>query len=61
MNNAGDKYITETTCPKIVKLDYNRLDEYSLEELIDHEGLTYKPSEYYCEEVYEGFVKKLSR
>ncbi len=53
------KHITQDTYPKVVKLDYNRLSDYSIDELIDHRGLAYKPSEYFCEEVYDGFLDKL--
>lgn len=54
------KHITHNTYPKVLKLNYKNMDSYSLEELIDHSGLTYKPSEYFCEPVYEKFLSVLN-
>lgn len=50
-------YITDGTYPKVLKIDFKNLDKYNLEELISHEGLKYKPSQYFAEDVYEPFIK----
>lgn len=51
-------YITEGTFPKVIKTDFERLDELNLEEMISREGLTHKPSEYFAEKVYSEFIDK---
>lgn len=51
-------YITEGTYPKVIKTDFERLNELNLEEMISCEGLTYKPSEYFAEKVYGEFIDK---
>jgi hypothetical protein len=53
-------YITEKTYPKVLKVDFNNLQNFDLESAISHENLDYKPSTYNCEEVYDEFYKKLS-
>lgn len=49
-------YITEDTYPKVVKTDFERLDGLNVEEMISHEGLTLKSSEYFAEKVYGEFI-----
>lgn len=51
-------YITDGTYPKVIKTDFERLDELNLEEMISHKELTYKPSEYFAEKVYGEFFDK---
>lgn len=51
-------YITKGTYPKVLKLDFKNLAQYDLDELISHENLTYKPSTYFAEDVYEPFINE---
>lgn len=50
-------YITENTYPKVIKLDFKNLEQYKFDELISHEGLKYRPSNYFAENVYEPFIR----
>lgn len=50
-------YITQGTYPKVIKIDFKNLNKYDLYELISHDGLNYKPSTYFAEDVYEPFIK----
>ena len=51
--------VTKNTYPKVVPVDFEKLDEFDWQKAFDKEGFTNKPSEYYCEEVYEELVKEL--
>jgi hypothetical protein len=53
------KHITTDTYPKVLKLDYNRLYEYELDQLVDRTGLQYKPASFNCESVYAKFLDQL--
>jgi len=53
------KYITNNSYPKILCLDFNRLVDYNLEELISRKGLIYKPSKYFFENEYHDFIQDL--
>lgn len=52
-------YITKDVFPKVVPVDFEKLDEFDWQKAIDKEGCTYQPSEYYCEEVYEELVNEI--
>lgn len=50
-------YITNGTYPKVIKIDFKNLEKYDLDNLISREGLTYKPSTYFAEDIYEPFIE----
>ncbi|MGQ1787101.1 hypothetical protein [Saccharicrinis sp. GN24d3] len=52
-------YITATSYPKVVPVDFEDLENFDYTKAIDKEGLEYKPSEYFCEEVYKELVEAL--
>jgi hypothetical protein len=46
--------------PKMIMVDYENLKHFNLEMAINRDGLTYKPSEYVCESVYEQLINVIS-
>ncbi len=46
-------YIILNSYPKITMVDFNNLAQLPLDNIISHEGMPYKASEYFCENVYE--------
>lgn len=46
-------YATINVYPKILFIAFNDLSKTNLDETILREGLTYRPSEFYCENIYE--------
>ncbi len=53
-------YITEDTFPKVIPVDFENLDDFKYTKAININGLKYKPSEYFCETIYDKLVKKIS-
>jgi len=39
--------------PKIIPVDFKNLNDFDFKSSLQREGLEYKPSEYYCEKLYE--------
>lgn len=52
-------YITKGIYPKVVPVDFENLKQFDWKTAIDKSNLNYNPSEYYCEEVYEGLIEEL--
>lgn len=46
-------YIILNSYPKITMVDFNNLAQLPLDNIVSHEGLPYKASEFFCENVYE--------
>ena len=44
--------------PKLLPIDFERLDQLDLATTISHEGLNYQPSDYYCEPLFEDFFEQ---
>jgi hypothetical protein len=49
--------LTTNTYPKIIAVDFEKLEQEDLNAAIDHRGLMYKPSIYHAEERYDYFLK----
>lgn len=56
---GAHNYLTNVTYPKVLKLNFNKLSLYNIKELISRDGLTYKPSTYFAEDVYEAFFRQI--
>ena len=52
-------YIIENSYPKILEVDFNRLDKFDYQFAISRKGLFHKPTDFYCELVYQNFLKTL--
>lgn len=52
-------YIIENSYPKILEVDFNRLDKFDYQFAISRKGLFHKPTDFYCESVYQNFLKSL--
>jgi hypothetical protein len=52
-------YITRDTYPKVVEVDFTRMDGVDMEHLLLRTGLQYKPSEFYAEEVFSPLANRL--
>jgi len=50
---------TKGTYPIIVEANFNRLSEFDIHRTLDKTGLVYKPSEFFCEEVYGNLVDSI--
>jgi hypothetical protein len=55
------QHITNSTYPKVSSVDFEHLDTFDWQKAVDKEGCTYKPSEYFCEEVYKELVDEIVR
>ncbi len=53
------KYITKSTYPKVVSVDFTNLDNINIYDLYNKEGLYYKPSIYFSETVYSEIYEEL--
>ena len=49
---GSSPYLTYDTYPSIKFIDYTNLHITKVEDLVNKAGLKYRPSEFYCEEVY---------
>lgn len=49
-------YIKEESLPKVIKVNFKDLDNFDIENAIDHRNLLYRENLYYCETVYDNFV-----
>jgi hypothetical protein len=52
-------FMAKDRCPKIIPVDFERLDALDLSAVADHSGLTHKPSSYYCEDVLERLFETM--
>ena len=52
-------YITNEFNPKVLKLDFNTLDEFNLEELINIKKINTQESIYYYENIYDSIYSEL--
>jgi hypothetical protein len=52
---------TEETFPKIIPVDFEKLMEFDFEKAVNREGLVYKESNFFCENVYPDILDTLSK
>ena len=52
-------YTTSGTYPKVVAINFLKLQELQLHELIEHTDFDYKPVTICCEDIYAPFIEKL--
>lgn len=52
-------YISSGTYPKAVAINFLKLSEYQLNELINHSDCGYNPVSLSCEDIYGPFIEKL--
>jgi hypothetical protein len=43
---------------KIVAVDFDKLGQTDVEDTISHSGLNYKPSPYYCEQIFDSLLQQ---
>lgn len=53
------EFITTDTFPKIIPVDFKYIQNWKLAELLNHTGLTYKPSAYSSDIVNSRFIKRI--
>ena len=51
-------YATKGYYPRIIPVDFEKLESCNLTNMIAHQGLAYKPSDYFCEQEFEGFLRR---
>lgn len=51
------KYITKDTYPKVLPLNFKKLELFNYKSALSREGLIYKSSDYFYENVYDELVK----
>lgn len=54
-------YNTEDVFPKVVPVNYENLESFDFTKAINKEGCGYKPSEFFCEEVYSDLVDEINK
>jgi hypothetical protein len=54
------KLSTEDTFPKIIPVDFEKLDEFDFEKAVSREGLSYKESNFFYENVYHEILTSMS-
>ncbi len=52
-------YNTTDSYPKVIPIDFENMGLFDWQKARDKEGLKYKASEFFCEEVYQTFVDEL--
>ncbi len=52
-------YNTSNTYPKVIPIDFEKLDNFNLLQAMDKTDCEHKPSTYFCEEVYEELINEL--
>jgi len=45
--------------PKIISMDFKHLEEIDLPAMVNRSGLSYKPSTFYCEKIFDEVTKKI--
>jgi hypothetical protein len=53
-------YITTDTYPKVIAVDFKKMESFTLESLFNREGLSYKPSVYFAEAVLPKLAEQLT-
>jgi hypothetical protein len=51
-------YVTTDNYPRVVALDFEKLDDVRLSELTDHSGLAYQSGNYFCEPEFDYLWKQ---
>jgi hypothetical protein len=54
-------YIRDESYPKVLPIAFENLDSFNRETAANHEGLEYKPTNYFCEDVYGELVDFMIR
>lgn len=54
-----DKYITEKSFPKVLKVDFRKLENFDWKAAISRDGLIYNPQNFYYESVYPKLLDKI--
>lgn len=54
-----DKYITENSFPKVLKVEFKNLENFNWKVAINREGLTYNPPNFYYESLYPKLLDKI--
>ncbi len=52
-------YNTKNTYPKVLPVNFEQIASFDYQKAIDKTGMTYKPSEYFCESIYKDLVEAL--
>jgi hypothetical protein len=52
-------YVTKGTYPRVMALDFEKMEEADLFAMTDNSGLVFKPSSFYSEQVYAPLWEKL--
>lgn len=52
-------YNTINSYPQVIPVDFENLSQFIWQAAIDKNGKIYKPSEYYCEDVYSKLLKEI--
>lgn len=58
---SSKKYITTTSYPKVIEVDFMSLDQFDWQEAVDKQNLSYKPSPYSCEEALIPLIESIKR
>lgn len=51
------RYITKDVYPKVLAVDFSRLNSFDYKSAINKQGLKYQPSQYYYEKIYSQFLE----
>jgi hypothetical protein len=54
------EYTKLNAYPKIIPVDFSKLDQFDFKAALSREGISYEPSLYYCENIYQHLVSKLN-
>jgi hypothetical protein len=52
---------TEETFPKIIPVDFEKLDEFDFKKAINRDGLSYKETNFFYEDVYPDILTEISK
>jgi glycosyltransferase involved in cell wall biosynthesis len=59
-NMTGSMHlIRQNKYPRITGINFKELDKIDLKSLIDRSGLSYEPSPYYCEKIFEDVTERI--
>ena len=53
------EYTKLNAYPKIIPVDFSRLNNFDFKAALSREGLSYEPSSYYCENIYQHLVQRI--
>jgi len=54
-------YTRRDVYPKVLPINFNRLDDFDFKRSFKRNGLSYQPTDYFCENVYAIIYDKMSR